>query len=172
MKILLIDNNTAHLKNLKAALAGHDIETQKYRPDLDFHDWDKQLIILSGGGGEGLEIDDTDHQGALWYQDEMKFVRRCRKPLVGICMGFEVIARAYGQEVPHLGKLVYERGRVTLNGKGRELFGGSQLRQIEAHKWHVPRIPEGFEELASSENGVEIMRKGNKIGTQFHPELG
>lgn len=51
MKILLINNHTVHLESLTQALAGQDVETQLYQPGLDFHYEDKDLVILSGGGG-------------------------------------------------------------------------------------------------------------------------
>ncbi len=174
MKILLIDNNTLHLGALKKALAGHDIEIQKYRPGLDFHHQNKKLVVLSGGGGEGLEIDDTDERGRLWYNDEMDFVRSCDKPIIGICMGFEVMAKAYGKEVPYRGKLIHKTDKATLTKNGWELFDKQQLKQFESHSYHVPEAPEGFNVLAESETGVEMMQSQDKrlLGTQFHPELG
>ncbi len=174
MKILLINNNTVHLPYLYDALAGHDIEIQRYAPGLDFHFCDKDLIILSGGGGEGLEINDADHHGKLWYEDEMKFVKDCQKPLIGICMGFEVIAKAYGQPVPELSRTAYGTTTVEATKKGQELFNKARFHQIEAHNWSVPEAPDNFEILAQSANGVEVMHDPAKrqIGTQFHPELG
>jgi anthranilate/para-aminobenzoate synthase component II len=106
MKILLINNHTQHLSNLNQSLAGHQVEVQIYRPGLDFHAEDKDLVILSGGGGEGLEINDFIRRGKLWYQDEMDFILRTAKPIIGICMGFEVIARAHGSDIPKMDKLL------------------------------------------------------------------
>jgi GMP synthase-like glutamine amidotransferase len=88
MKILLVNNHTQHLEALSASLNGHDVEIQMYQPGIDFHDADKDMVILSGGGGEGLEIiDKVKNRSKLWYQDEMNFVRKTEKPILGICMG-------------------------------------------------------------------------------------
>src|SRR4051794_15596803 len=106
MKILLINNNTKHLPALTHSLAGHNIEIQKYQPSLIFNDGDKDLVILSGGGGEGLEIDDKIGRHKLWYEDQMKFVQNTDKPVLGICMGFEVIVRAYGGKVLYRPKII------------------------------------------------------------------
>jgi hypothetical protein len=38
MKILLVNNNTQHLDELKKALAGHEVEIQEYNPGIWFHD--------------------------------------------------------------------------------------------------------------------------------------
>lgn len=172
MKILLINNHTQHLKNLYDSLAGHDVEVQIYQPGLKFNDVGKDLIILSGGGGEGLEINDLVRRGKLWYQDEMDFVLRTAKPIIGICMGFEVIARAYGRDIPKMDRLLEEPVDINTTRKGQELFNTSTLRQFEAHQWHVTEAPKGFDVLAESEYGVEIIQKDNILATQFHPEKG
>jgi len=69
MKILLINNHTDYLSNVEKALAGHDVEVQIYQPGLKFNDQGKDLVVLSGGGGEGYELKDKRH-GKLWYEDD------------------------------------------------------------------------------------------------------
>ena len=179
MKILLINNHTVHLKHLTKALAGHQIEIQKYEPGLKFNDQGKDLVILSGGGGEGLEIHDEYRPGQLWYDDEMSFIRSTDKPVVGICMGFEVIARAYGAPVTDVGRLILGREEVRVGKPAKALFGASKLSQYEAHSWRVQDVPSDFEVLATSRSGIEIFRykdpkKTGKtiIASQFHPEKG
>lgn len=172
MKILLINNHTRHLQSLQQSLVGHDVEVQLYRPGLNFHDSGKDLIILSGGGGEGLEIDDKVERDRLWYQDEMEFVLRNKKPLIGICMGFEVICRAYGKDVPKMDKLLMARTGFKTTKKGESILGQKRLLQYEAHQWRVTQPPRGFEVLAESRTGIEIIQKGNIFATQFHPEKG
>src|SRR4051794_34563457 len=117
MKILLVNNNTVHLKKLNQALAGNQVEMQIYKPGLDFHYEGKDLIILSGGGGEGLEISDEYTAGHLWYEDQMKFILSCKKPIIGICMGFEVIARAFGQSVPKMPGLLQGKAELKTTRK-------------------------------------------------------
>jgi len=175
MKILLVNNNTVHLKELTDSLAGHEVEIQNYQPGIRFHDEDKDLIILSGGGGEGLEIDDMYLAGHLWYEDQMEFVKRTSKPVIGICMGFEVIARAFGAPVKQMPSLLEGFYNFNTTAKGQKMLGLANLEQFEAHRWHVPYVPEDeFEILAESESGVEIIKhKWRKIiATQFHPEKG
>jgi len=181
LKILLINNHTVHLNSLGKALAGHQIEVQTYRPGLKFNDEGKDLIILSGGGGEGLEIHDEYEPGRLWYDDEMDFVRNTTKPVLGICMGFEVIARAYGAPIGSVGGLILGRERVELTNTAKQLFQSTSLQQYEAHRYLLEDVPEGFEVLATSKKngkkmGIEIFRyqRGQKkiFATQFHPEKG
>ncbi len=172
MKILLINNNTRHFKSLQHSLGGHEVEVQLYKPNLDFHDQDKDLIILSGGGGEGLEIYDEHQAGQLWYEDQMDFVLRNQKPLIGICMGFEIICAAHGQKIHYTPVLTQGYKPVSLTKKGRKNTSTNSLTQFESHYWQVRSAPKNFEILAESPTGIEIIKKGNIFATQFHPEKG
>jgi anthranilate/para-aminobenzoate synthase component II len=175
MKILLINNHTLHMKALSESLAGHDIEIQTYQPGIEFNDRDKDLVILSGGGGEGLEIEDKISRHQLWYEDQMQFVRVTDKPVLGICMGFEVIVRAYGGKVLYRPKIIEGFKTSSITDKGQKIMGHKVINQLESHFWYVPEVPEKqFDVLARSESGVEIVRhKDRKLfGTQFHPEEG
>ena len=159
---------------LTKALAGHELEIRKYHPGMDFSCGDKDLVILSGGGGEGLEIHDEHEPGHLWYENEMEFVRTTDKPVLGICMGLEVIARAFGESVDKMAKGVNSFQEFEMTDAGKKLLGKSRVKQFEAHDWHVPKAPKGFEILAKSKNGIEIIKHESRkiLATQFHPEKG
>lgn len=174
MKILIVNNNTKHLAKIKESLVGHQLEIQKYKPGLSFNWEDKDLIILSGGGGEGQELCDEHKPGHLWYEDELSFVRSCTKPMIGICMGFEIIARAYGASVTEAPELIKGYRRVIATTEGAKIFGLKHLLQYQSHEWRVEKAPLDFEVLARSETGVEAFIKDDKealrLGLQFHPE--
>ncbi|HEY5549597.1 MAG TPA: gamma-glutamyl-gamma-aminobutyrate hydrolase family protein [Candidatus Saccharimonadales bacterium] len=174
MKILLIDNHTEHKRALHEALKGHEVEVQKYRPGLNFNTRGKDLVILSGGGGEGREIDDTIKAGHLWYEDELNFIKDCNKPLLGVCMGFEIICRAYGSEVEEMPEVLKGPAYLKVTRPGRKLLAHKKVHQYEAHKWRVKRTPKGFKTLAKSRAGIEIIKHKKKpiLAVQFHPELG
>lgn len=176
MKILLINNHTKHLAYLNKALTGHQIETVMYRPGADFNYADKDLVILSGGGGEGLEIDDRVDNGKLWYHDELELVQKCDKPILGICMGFEVIAKSFGSQVKEMGAGLLEGFiKFDTTNKGRSFLAKEKLRQYEAHQWHVDSVnPKELEVLAGSHTGIEIIKHKKRpiLATQFHPEKG
>jgi len=175
MKILLVNNYTEYLNSLNESLAGHDVQIQTYKPGVRFRYQDKDLVILSGGGGEGLEIHDEFKRGKLWHEDQMKFVLTCPKPIIGICMGFEVICRAYGANIKKLDKIVKGFVEVKANEAGTEIFGKKNLKQFESHEWSVPKINSFcLEVLAESSTGVEAIKHKTRpmIATQFHPEKG
>src|SRR5680860_419270 len=154
MKILLIDNNTVHKTNLLENLANHQVEIQIYKPGMKFHDADKDLVILSGGGGEGQEIADSYNKEGLWYKDEIDFVKTTTKPVLGICMGFEVICYAFGASVNQMDKTIHGVKQIKTTSLGQKLFNNKVLKQFEAHKWSVKLPPTNFDVLAESATGV------------------
>ena len=172
MRILVVNNNTKHLDYLKKALTPYELEVVMYHPGAKLNWQDKDLVVLSGGGGEGNEINDIVDRGKLWYEDEMKLILECKKPIVGICMGFEVIARTFGSKVEEMDKIVqgYRKSKATKQGK--LLLPVDYIRQYEAHKWRVKDAPKNFIALAKSNSGVEMMIHKNLpiLATQFHPE--
>jgi anthranilate/para-aminobenzoate synthase component II len=173
MKILLINNHTDYLHNVQNALAGHDVEVQVYKPGLEFHHEGKDLIVLSGGGGEGYELKDKRH-GKLWYEDEMSFVLACDKPIVGICMGFEVISAAFGSKVEHVGRLVKGFKNARTTPRGEKHLSQVNLSQFEWHRYGVSQVSsKHFEVLAHSATGIEMIKHHKRpiIATQFHPEV-
>jgi GMP synthase-like glutamine amidotransferase len=174
MKILLIDNHTQHRRALHEALREHEVEIQQYRPGLKFDTTGKDLVILSGGGGEGREIDDTIKANHLWYEDEMNFVKQCDKPLLGICMGFEIICRAYDIPVKEMPEEVTGPKKIKVTRKGRKLLQRKRILQYESHKWRVKKSPKEFKTLAKSSTGIEVIKHKKRpiLATQFHPELG
>lgn len=176
MKILLVDNHTQHMKNLMESLAGHIVQIQKYEPGVKLNWQGKDLVILSGGGGEGQEICDEHKPGHLWYEDELKLVRNCKVPIIGICMGFEVIARAYGAEVTQAPSLIKGFQEVRATDLGARIFGYDKLRQFESHEWCVQKPSKNLKILAHSKTGIEAFvvedKKSPKYAFQFHPEKG
>jgi GMP synthase-like glutamine amidotransferase len=174
MKILLVNNNTLHIDELHEALRGHEVEIQNYKPGIKFNDQGKDLVILSGGGGEGKELNDYHRPNELWYQDEIKFIQSTNKPIVGICMGFEIIAAAHGAKVTEMPKGIEKFVNVKVTFKGRKKVGRKKLWQFEAHDWRVKSVSKKqFDILAKSKTGVEIIRHKTRpiVATQFHPEM-
>lgn len=95
-------------------------------------------------------------------------------PLLGICLGQQVIAECFGGQVirgekPMHGKI----SQITHSGQG--IFAGlsQNLRVARYHSLVVSRLPEGFIVDALSEDGVIQAfhhQKLNLWALQFHPE--
>jgi GMP synthase-like glutamine amidotransferase len=163
MNILLVDNGSKHLDELVTALLPHITTTASYS-DLAHEDTEHvDCIILTGGKKSVL--------GHSWlYRKEIKLIKNSNKPVIGICLGFELIALAYGSRLHRRHKKVHGLRGITLRS---DLFGKSEAKVYEAHRWYVKHVPNELEVLATSSKGVEIIRHKMKpiYGLQFHPEV-
>ena len=97
-------------------------------------------------------------------------------PILGICLGHQAIAAAFGGEVVHAKRLMH--GKVSkVNADGKSIYNGVS-NPFQAMRYHslavAPEsLPECLEITAHSEDG-EVMGIRHKEhfteGVQFHPE--
>lgn len=97
-------------------------------------------------------------------------------PTLGICYGFQVMARALGGEVANTGLREYGATDAVLAGSGGVLLGGQPDTQNVwmSHGDQVAKAPEGFEVLASTaDTPVAAFGSTEKglYGVQWHPEV-
>jgi anthranilate synthase/aminodeoxychorismate synthase-like glutamine amidotransferase len=99
-----------------------------------------------------------------------------RIPILGVCLGHQAIALAFGAKVVSARRLMHGK-TSSITADGRSLFQGIQS-PFEAMRYHslaVSRegLPDDLEVSAESEDG-EIMglrhRRHPTEGLQFHPE--
>ena len=96
-------------------------------------------------------------------------------PLLGVCLGHQCIAAAFGGEVVR-GTPVHGR-TSAIHHKGEGLFAGlpNPFQAARYHSLIVRRetMPSGLEEIASTTTG-EVMALRHRVypvwGVQFHPE--
>jgi len=95
-----------------------------------------------------------------------------RRPVLGVCLGHQVIAETFGGRVGLAPEPVHGRTSPVFHD-GRGSFRGipSPFDAARYHSLAVTRMPQGFERSAWSEDGVLMgMRRGDVEGWQFHPE--
>ena len=124
-------------------------------------------IILSGGPSsvyaEGAPDFDTSIFGL-------------KIPTLGICYGFQVMAKALGGTVAETGQREYGATDATLTGDGGVLLEGTPVEQNVwmSHGDSVSEAPEGFEVLATTAV-TPVAAFGNAdacfYGVQWHPEV-
>jgi GMP synthase (glutamine-hydrolysing) len=106
----------------------------------------------------------------------MSEARRHGVPVLGVCLGSQLLAAAAGAKVYPGGKKEIGWRPVTLTESARkdEIFGGCPQEFMTFH-WHGDTfdLPEGAERLASSGITVnQAFRWGASAwGIQFHPEV-
>ncbi len=166
MNILIIDNGTSYLPQLKNLLRNHDITVEKYfeLKDVSFERFD--IVVLSGGHSIPLLGNESR------FEKEIDFVRNADRPIFGICFGFEIIAHVYGASLELMDKK--EKGIMKINIIPDDIFLNIfEFEVFESHRWVIREIPDNLVALASSKDGIEMVRHKDKpvYATQFHPEM-
>ncbi|HTO96393.1 MAG TPA: type 1 glutamine amidotransferase [Myxococcales bacterium] len=130
------------------------------------------LLVLGGGMGV-YEQDRYPHLG-----EEIRLLRWCverERPVLGICLGSQLLAKAVGGEVAKAPRKEIGFYRVRLSAAAREdpLFSGTPESFVAFH-WHGDAftLPKGAVPLASSTlTPLQAFRFGPCAwGVQFHLE--
>ena len=132
-------------------------------------------------GGYMSPFDDVGHP---WIKEELGYLESCLKseiPLLGICLGSQLLARVLGARVYRSPAPEFGFKRITLNEAGvadpvlGRLGAGSPDRSFLAIEWHSDAwdLPVGAVSLASSRTWEnEAYRYGPRVlATQFHLEF-
>jgi GMP synthase-like glutamine amidotransferase len=140
-------------------------------PPGDPADWDAIMVF----GGATHPDQDAEHP---WLGDEAGFIAGALAegvPLLGVCLGAQMIARAAGAGVgparrPEVG---WHDVELTADGASDPLLGVLP-RRFPAFQWHYYTfdLPAGAVELASSTAARQSFRLGDRTwAIQFHAEV-
>ncbi|WP_163338814.1 type 1 glutamine amidotransferase [Desulfopila sp. IMCC35008] len=153
--------------------SGYEItSTQLYQPSAKLPDVDEiDLLIVLGGP---MSVNDV--QDYQWLLDEMAFVRKViekKKPVLGICLGAQLIAKLKEAEVyPNSEK---EIGWFPVHFVKTSTDSTFQFpEEVVVFHWHGETftLPQGAVQIARSQGcknqAFQIGR--NVIGLQFHLE--
>ena len=169
--LLILDNYDSFTYNLVQYLEELGAETRTFRNDELTVDEAVALaperVVISPGPA-------TPEQAGI----SLALVERLSGslPILGVCLGHQVIAQVYGGRVVEAGEIVHGRTSAVRHD-GRTLFAGLQ-NPLVATRYHSLTVdpeclPDCVEVSAESEDGT-IMglrhRHWPVEGVQFHPE--
>jgi len=166
LKILVVNNYGQYCHLIFRTLRDLGVETKIVRNDLTVEELEAlepDGVVLSGG--PSIERAGRCEEYAL----------RVTVPILGICLGHQIIARAYGGEVGRGKQGGYAEVIVEILDEDEIFRGFSRyLRTWSSHSDEVSKLPEGFRILARSQIcEIEAMRHEEKdvFGVQWHPEV-
>jgi GMP synthase-like glutamine amidotransferase len=171
--LMIIDNQSAYLKKFKREF----LSEQDF--DYIFFDHNQPIvlsekakiegIILSGGKGNPYE--------PLNLSSDFIAMMNFDVPVLGICLGHEIIAVAHRGRIKKLSQLHSKKEEINIIIPEDPIFEGIKEKTILIQKKHsfcVSTLPENFICLASSQTCAnEIIRHNKKpiYGIQGHPEV-
>lgn len=167
MRVLIIDNYDSFTFNLATYVEEVTGQAPVVVPnDQEIDETLFDAVILSPGPGHaGVAADFGICAGVI---------ERARVPILGVCLGHQGIALAYGGDVDLAPRPVHgEVSQITHDGSG--LFEGipETFEAVRYHSMVATRLPESLKATATSDDGL-IMALAHETlpqwGVQFHPE--
>jgi GMP synthase (glutamine-hydrolysing) len=178
VKVLSLIHGAAGRTQLFAPVvrrSGHRLDEWSFvwgkEPPLPFEAYDAVLVF----GGSMHADQDAFHP---WLREEVRLLQELLArgvPMLGICLGVQLLARAGGAWVAPLPEPEIGWYEVELTAAGGEdPVLGSLPQRFEALQWHhyTYGVPDGAVELARSPACTQAFRLGDACwGVQFHPEV-
>lgn len=107
-------------------------------------------------------------------QELIRNAIRKEVPVLGICLGSQLIAQAIGGMVHKGPKKEIGWSEITLSPNGRKsLFNGIKYKTLRVFQWHGDTydLPETANIMASSPLYPQAFSFGSAVGIQFHLEV-
>lgn len=152
------------------ACGGLDVHTVKPLAGqaLPAHDEVAGAVVMGGP----MSVDDERHPELATEREWLAEAVRRELPVLGICLGAQLLARALGAEVRPGERLELGYVPVEILEPDDPVLGALAPSTTVLH-WHgdVFDLPDGATHLArSSQTEVQAFRQGNAWGVLFHPE--
>lgn len=172
MRVLLIDNDTHYKKKISELLKEADVVSMPYNeisPGLLNDSFD--LIVLSGTQSPHSAKYDAD---SVWAQ-ELELIRTARVPVIGICLGAQLVAHSFGARlstVPGNQRIKGIKRIYNIKRTPFTFFKYAGGRVFASQRWRITELPDELEAWCASAEGIEVFKHKKRplYGLQFHPE--
>lgn len=168
MKIALIDNGSRSVERLASILRDEvELEIIAAEKLSEFNDSEYSGIVLSGGNKWSILYKPER------FEAELNLIKSTKKPVLGICLGAELLAFAFGGVIQELPEKVRQEISSQIVNEDPIIPSTEELNLIELHRFSITELPPDFKEIAVSTTGIELFRQNDTFnyGMQFHPEL-
>ena len=166
MSIAIINNFGQYNHRISRTLKYLDIDNKLISNEIsleELQEMNPEGIIL--GGGPSIER----------IGNCKEFVMNMDVPILGICLGHQLIADTFGGQTKTAELQSYAQIELNILEENDLFKGiGNTLKVWASHKDEVISVPDTFEILANSDKcNVEAMKHVDKpiYGIQFHPEV-
>mgnify|MGYP001420727762 CR=1 FL=1 len=171
VKILFIDNFDSFTYNLVDEFCKRDCIAKVYRSDISeeklmeiSQQFDADMVVISPGPGNpdsaGISLQAVDY-----FKNKL--------PILGVCLGHQVIAQYFGGAIGKCGVPVHGKGS-RINHIGTGIFEGIE-NPMQVGRYHslcAKKLPICLKKTADFE-GIVMAIKHTDLdiyGVQFHPE--
>jgi GMP synthase (glutamine-hydrolysing) len=166
MKILVINNHGQYNHRIYRSLHYLNIPAEMIPNTTtvdEISDMDPLGLILGGGPSVEMAGNSVDIVNELDY------------PMLGICLGHQIIAQVYGGQIGSAGIESYAKTLISIVDENDIFKGMGETMDVwTSHKDEVQILPPDFKLLAVSPVcDIEAMKHEVKpvYGIQFHPEV-
>jgi glutamine amidotransferase len=180
MEVVLIDSGGANIGSVKYALERLGVNAQLTADPQVIASADRVILPGVGAAGPGM--------ARLRELELVEVVRAVRQPLLGVCLGMQLLFDSSEEDDTRCLGLVPGRVRKLAGREGIRVphMGWNTLKPLrddsllsgvqagaQAYFVHSYVAPVSEDTLATSSHGEEfaaVVRHGNCWGAQFHPE--
>ncbi|MES2971231.1 MAG: gamma-glutamyl-gamma-aminobutyrate hydrolase family protein [Patescibacteria group bacterium] len=166
-RILIIDNGSIYLNELQR-LCKPALCTIVKPGDIKIEEAETYALIFLSGGYQH-EVMGSDE----FYRTEIELIKHCRVPIIGICLGFQLIAHSFGMPIHKMPRTEHMTLAIYPTKQASHVLGKERFHVYEDHRWVLSKVPANFHALAYSKDGIEVIRHNSLplVGFQFHPEM-
>lgn len=157
MNVLILDNADSFTRNLEHLLAAsitNCVVDVRPHAELSALDLTHDLIVISPGPGTP-----ADYPG---YER----VLSAGKPVLGICLGMQIINELHGGTTGRLAGCVHGKTDTLI-------LNNTEHVVARYHSLHVTKVGTGLDVLAENRDNIPMClgnRQDRLLGYQFHPE--